>query len=165
MTHIQHAMKAFPGVWRRFERVGEYKGAEIISDYGHHPDAIRGTIEAARELFPNRRVVLCFQPHQHSRTKALFADFVKSFAYADVVVLPEIYHVEGRNEEEGKISSQDLLDALKPSFDKPMFYAKDLSEARKVLEQEIKAGDVVLIMGAGNIDEVARKLVKLPRAD
>jgi UDP-N-acetylmuramate--alanine ligase len=160
MTHIQKAMKAFPGVWRRFERVGEYKGADIISDYGHHPDAIRGTIEAAREMFPNRRVVLCFQPHQHSRTKALFADFVKSFADADVVVLPEIYHVEGRNEEEGKISSKDLLDELKSTFDKPTFYAKDLKATQKVLEKEITAGDVVLIMGAGNIDEVARKLVK-----
>jgi UDP-N-acetylmuramate--alanine ligase len=160
MTHIQKALRAFPGVWRRFERVGVYKGAEIISDYGHHPDAIRGTVEAARELFPNRRVVLCFQPHQHSRTKALFADFVKSFAYADVVVLPEIYHVEGRNEEEGKISSQDLLEALKPNFDKPMFYAKDLDEARVTLETEIKPGDVVLIMGAGNVDELARKLVQ-----
>lgn len=160
MTHIQKALKAFPGVWRRFERVGEYKGAEIISDYGHHPDAIRGTLEAAHELFPGRRVVLCFQPHQHSRTKALFADFVKSFADADVVVLPEIYHVEGRNEEEGKISSQDLLDALKPNFDKPMFYAKDLIEAQAILEKEIKAGDVVLIMGAGSVDEIVRKLVK-----
>jgi UDP-N-acetylmuramate--alanine ligase len=160
MTHIQKAMKAFPGVWRRFERVGEYRGAEIISDYGHHPDAIRGTIEAARELFPNRRIVLCFQPHQHSRTKALFADFVKSFTYADAVVLPEIYHVEGRNEEEGKISSQDLLDALQPTFDKPMFYAKDLDEAQRILEKEIQAGDVVLIMGAGNVDDLARKLVQ-----
>ncbi len=154
------SLAEFPGVWRRFERVGEYKGAEIISDYGHHPDAIRGTIEAARELFPDRRVILCFQPHQHSRTKALFAEFVKSFAGADVVVLPEIYHVEGRNEEEGNISSADLLESLKASFDKLTFYAKDLVETESILAREIKAGDVVLIMGAGNIDTVARQLAQ-----
>ncbi len=152
------SLAEFSGVWRRFERVGQYHGAEIISDYGHHPTAVTGTIEAAREFFPGRRIVLCFQPHQHSRTQALFADFVKSFTGADVVVLPEIYHVEGRNEEEGKISSRDLLDALKPNFAKPMFYAKDLDEARGILEKEIKEGDVVLVMGAGNVDEIARKL-------
>jgi len=154
------SLAEFSGVWRRFERVGQYHGAEIISDYGHHPTAVAGTIEAAREFFPGRRIVLCFQPHQHSRTKALFADFVKSFMGADVVILPEIYHVEGRNEEEGKISSQNLLEALKSGFEKPMFYAKDLEEARGILEREIKEGDVVLVMGAGNVDLLARQLVK-----
>ncbi|MFA5946110.1 MAG: UDP-N-acetylmuramate--L-alanine ligase [Patescibacteria group bacterium] len=156
------SLAEFPGVWRRFERVGLYHGAEIISDYGHHPTAVAGTIFAAREFFPGRRVILCFQPHQHSRTKALFADFVKSFAGADLIVLPEIYHVEGRNEEEGKISSHDLLKVFseKVSSVIPTFYAKDLGEAQAILEKEIKPDDVVLIMGAGNVDEIARRLVK-----
>jgi UDP-N-acetylmuramate--alanine ligase len=154
------SLAQFSGIWRRFEWVGRYHDADIVSDYGHHPSAITGTIAAAREFFPDRRIVLCFQPHQHSRTKALFDDFVKSFVNADVVVLPEIYHVEGRNEEEGKISSRDLLTAFKKISDKPVYYAKDIEEARNILGDVVLEGDVVLIMGAGSIDEVARLLVK-----
>ncbi len=152
---IDESLKTFPGVWRRFERVGDFNGAEIISDYGHHPTAIKGTIDAVREFFPRRRIVLCFQPHQHSRTKALFEDFVKSFGGADVFVLPEIYHVEGRNEEEGKISSKDFL-----PFYPDAIYTKDLKETEKILRSIIEPNDVVLIMGAGNIDGVARSLTK-----
>jgi UDP-N-acetylmuramate--alanine ligase len=154
---IASSLAEFSGVWRRFERVGDFNGAIIISDYGHHPTAIAGTLVAAREFFPGQRIVLCFQPHQHSRTKALFDDFVESFKGADLVILPEIYHVEGRNEEEGKISSRDLLNAL---GDSTALYAHDLEETEKLLRKEVKPGDVVLIMGAGNIDDVARKLVK-----
>ncbi len=154
---ITASLAAFPGVWRRFERVGTYHEAEIISDYGHHPSAIKGTIEAAREFFPDRRIILCFQPHQHSRTKTLFDDFVESFKGADLVILTEIYHVEGRNEEEGKISSKDLLAKL---GDPTALYAADLDDTEDTLRETVEPGDVVLIMGAGNIDTVARNLVE-----
>jgi UDP-N-acetylmuramate--alanine ligase len=154
---IAASLSEFSGVWRRFERVGQFKGAEIISDYGHHPTAVRGTIEAAKEFFPESRIILCFQPHQHSRTKALFNDFVESFKAADLVIIPEIYHVEGRNEEEGKISSKDLVNALGVST---AMYAEDLDEAEELLRELVVEGDVVLIMGAGNIDQVARRLVE-----
>jgi len=91
-------LKQFPGIWRRFERVGTWNGADVISDYGHHPTAIRATVAAAREFFPGRRVVLCFQPHQHARTKELFGGFVEALAEADAVVVPEVYEVAGRTE-------------------------------------------------------------------
>lgn len=174
---IEKALGEFGGIWRRFERVGELvippagegtKGggsATVISDYGHHPTAIRATLAAAKEFFPGRRLVLCFQPHQHSRTKELFADFVSSFNDADVVVLAEIYGVAGRKEAEGAVSSLDLVNAIQAKTPagseevRPIEYAKELSEAEVKIREHLRPGDVVIVMGAGDIDEVARRLV------
>ncbi len=158
----RRVLKDFRGIWRRFERVGTWRGAEIISDYGHHPTAIRGTVEAAREFFPKRRVVLCFQPHQHARTKELLPDFIQALREADVVIIPEIYKVVGRTEaEEKEISSRllaDLVRAADPS--KTVLFASDLLDAERILEALIREGDVVIIQGAGDVDDVARALVR-----
>lgn len=152
----------FKGIWRRFERVGKFGGAEVISDYGHHPTAIRDTVEAAREFFPGRRIVLCFQPHQHSRTKELFNEFVQSLQTADVVVVPEIYKVVGRTEKEEKeISSRDIVDRVKEmDASKEIFYTADLDGAEMKLREIARKDDVLIIQGAGDVDEVARTLVK-----
>lgn len=151
----------FKGIWRRFERVGKFGGAEVISDYGHHPTAICNTVEAAREFFPGRRIVLCFQPHQHSRTKELFNEFVQSLQTADVVVVPEIYKVVGRTEKEEKeISSRDIVDRVKEmDASKEIFYAADLDGAEMRIREIVKNGDVLIIQGAGDVDVLARKLV------
>ncbi len=157
----QRVLRDFSGIWRRFERVGEWRGAEIISDYGHHPTAIRGTLEAAREFFPKRRVVLCFQPHQHARTRELFDEFVDALKGADALVLPEIYRVSGRTDEnEGEISSRDLAERIRAAAPGlTVRYARDLKEARRELEELVRAGDVVIVQGAGDVDRVARELV------
>ncbi|MBI4592151.1 UDP-N-acetylmuramate--L-alanine ligase [Candidatus Uhrbacteria bacterium] len=151
----RRVLKNFRGIWRRFERVGVWKGADIISDYGHHPSAVKQTVQAAREFFPGRRIVLCFQPHQHDRTKKLFDEFVQTLPLADHLILVEIYDVAGRNEEHD-VSSKDLVVAI----DKPnTTYAANLEEAESQLRDVVQPSEVVLIMGAGDIDEVARKLV------
>lgn len=153
-------LKNFTGIWRRFERVGVWKGADVISDYGHHPTAIRDTVEAAREFFPGRRIVLCFQPHQHSRTKELLNQFVETVHDADVIVVPEIYKVVGRTEKEEKeVSSRDIVDRVKKKDPaKEIWYAKDLKDAEKILRDLVKPTDVLIIQGAGDIDELARKI-------
>lgn len=148
----------FSGIWRRFERVGVFKGAEVISDYGHHPTAVSQTIEAAREFFPGRRIVLCFQPHQHDRTKKLFNEFVNVLPLADVTVVTEIYDVAGRNNEH-EIGSQDLVDAINKSYRSNVTYAHDLTTAESQLREIAQPNDVLLIMGAGDIDDLARRLV------
>jgi len=154
----RRVLKDFSGIWRRFERVGVWKGADIISDYGHHPSSIKQTIEAAREFFPSRRIVLCYQPHQHDRTKKLFEEFVEVLPLADHLVLAEIYDVAGRNEEHN-VSSRDLVEAIsKNDPGKDVHYAQDLSAAESHLREMVQPGDVVLVMGAGDIDEVARRL-------
>jgi UDP-N-acetylmuramate--alanine ligase len=156
---------SFSGIWRRFERVGEHDGADIISDYGHHPTAIRGTLAAAKEFFPGRRVVLIFEPHQHSRTHELFDDFVESFDDADVLILSEIYGVAGRKDDAGKVSSRDILEAIDrrlPAGHEAVgkqHYAADLTEAERILRALIRPNDVVIVMGAGDVDVVARNLV------
>ena len=158
----QQTLESFKGIWRRFERVGKWNGCEVISDYGHHPTAIRVTLEAAREMFPNKKIILCFQPHQHSRTEMLFDDFVDALSLADALVLPEIYRVEGRTEDES-VSSKNLVEKIQqynPNL--PVYYAVDFSEAEQKLEMLVKntPNSVVIIQGAGNIDDLARQLTK-----
>lgn len=154
----RQVLKDFRGIWRRFERVGMWQGADVISDYGHHPSAIKQTIEAAREFFPDRRIVLCYQPHQHDRTKRLFDEFVATLVLADRLILVEIYDVAGRNEEHD-ISSQDLVGEINRSYRTNSTYAPDLSAAESQLRDLVKPNDVLLIMGAGDIDDLARALV------
>jgi UDP-N-acetylmuramate--alanine ligase len=156
--------ESFPGIWRRFERVGTWRGAEVISDYGHHPTAVRGTVEAARELFPGRRVVLCFQPHQHSRTKEMIDGFAEAVATADAAVIPEIYAVAGRTEGEG-VSSADLVEKARgivgttaPRGAHVVEYAKDLDDAESILRDMVRPGDVLVVQGAGDVDALARRL-------
>lgn len=156
------SLESFQGIWRRFERVGEFKGCPVISDYGHHPTAVRGTLEGAREFFSENRIVLLFEPHQHNRTKELFNEFAQSFGGADVVILSEIYGVLGRTESaDAAVSSKTLLDAAMQSNNAPKegYYAKDLAEAELKLREIIREGDVIIVMGAGDVDSVARNLV------
>ncbi|MBI2475168.1 UDP-N-acetylmuramate--L-alanine ligase [Candidatus Uhrbacteria bacterium] len=158
----QKTLESFKGIWRRFERVGKWNGCEIISDYGHHPTAIRVTLSAAREMFPNKKIILCFQPHQHSRTEMMFDDFVDALSLADGLVLPEIYRVEGRTEGE-TISSKHLVEKIQErNVDLPVHYAADFEEAKQKLETLIKdmPNSVVIFQGAGNIDDLARRLTK-----
>lgn len=157
---ITKALKDFSGIWRRFERVGSYNGADVISDYGHHPTAIRVTIQGAKTSYPGRRIVLCYEPHQHNRTKELFEDFVLAFDGVDVLILPEIYEVAGRTEDT-HVSSKDLADRIRERKTIPeVRYATDHAEAKKEIAELVKPGDLLIIMGAGNIDDVARELVR-----
>lgn len=158
---IAKSLSSFTGIWRRFERVGIFHGASIISDYGHHPTAIRATLQGAREFFPKNRVVLLFEPHQHSRTKELFNEFAKSFGGADVLVISEIYGVLGRTEERDEsVTSKSLLDAAMASNCAPKEgnYVANLVEAEAKLREIIREGDIVIVMGAGDVDVVARNL-------
>ena len=158
---IKKALKDFPGIWRRFENVGKYKGATIISDYGHHPTAVRQTLQAARDFYPNHRIVLAFQPHHHSRTLSLLKDFVKCFDNADVLILEEIYAVPGREQEKEikSINSEDLIKKIQKHNSKlKILYSKDNNEVLENINKTIKKNDVVIVMGAGAIYGVISKL-------
>lgn len=156
----------FGGTWRRFEHVGawEAKGAEVYSDYAHHPTAIKGTIQAFKEFFGDRRLVMVFEPHQHSRTHELFDEFVDAFGALgekDTLILAEVYRVTGRTEEEFE-GSQQLVDAVKAAgeFKGDARYAADHADVKRQLEDVTGKGDVVVIVGAGSIDAVARELAE-----
>lgn len=167
--HVRHevigsAVAGFPGLWRRFERLGLWQGAGLYTDYGHHPTAIASLLEGVKTFLPGKRIVLCFQPHQHARTRGLFTEFVQSMEDADVIVLPEIYDVAGRNEQDNATSSAELVQAIdeadaKRDVEREVVFAKDLETARFQLEKIVRPGDVLLMVGAGSIDGLARELV------
>ncbi|OGL63749.1 UDP-N-acetylmuramate--L-alanine ligase [Candidatus Uhrbacteria bacterium RIFCSPHIGHO2_02_FULL_47_44] len=151
-------LETFPGIWRRFERVGTWREADVISDYGHHPTAVEKTVSAAREFFPGRRIVLCFQPHQHSRTKSLFDGFVHALQLADETVVAEIYDVAGRNEEHN-MSSRLIVEKIKKETPNAhVMYSENFDAVKSALEQIVRSNDVLIIMGAGDIDSIARDL-------
>ena len=140
---VSEGLKSFHGAGRRMEYKGEFNGAQIYDDYAHHPDELAATIDAVRSM-GDHRVVLAFQPHTYSRTKALFDDFVRELKKPDVVVLAEIYAARERNTV--GISSAHLAEQIPGSV-----FCETLPEVTEYLRQNIRPGDVVLTMGAGDI--------------
>jgi UDP-N-acetylmuramate--alanine ligase len=154
---IKQSLKEFSGIWRRFEIIKNDSYA-VISDYAHHPTAVRNTIKAAREFFPGRRVIVIFQPHQRDRTKKLFNEFVKCFDLADAIILPEIYDVAGREDGQA-ISSLDLANAIKAETPKKnVIFGTDLADTVKKARGLIKPEDVILVMGAGDVYKIIEKI-------
>ncbi len=163
VTDAVPALAAFQGIWRRFEMVSDKGGVMVVSDYAHHPTAIAVTIEAARSFFPGRRIVVCFQPHHRRRTRDLFLDFVPAFDRADQLILSEIYDVAGREEDREEISSRDLQDSIlrhdaDRGVQRSVEYAPDPEEALTILKRWKREGDVILVMGAGDIYSIAKKV-------
>ena len=159
---IKKSLMNYSGIWRRFEIKGKYKNALVVSDYAHHPTAVKATIEATRQFYPDKRIFAVFQPHQHNRTKKLYKDFLNSFNDADIVILSEIFDVKGREESDDQnVSSLSLVDDIKKNLDiDSIFYAKDLEATRKLINEKIKPDDILLIMGAGDIYKIADELIQ-----
>jgi UDP-N-acetylmuramate--alanine ligase len=137
------ALATFPGAHRRLERLGTWRGASIYDDYGHHPTKVRATLDAAREL-EHKRLVLVFQPHRFSRFQALRDEFADSLRGADAVVVTEIYAAGEDNP--GRVSGRELAERVPGAR-----FAADLDGARRLLENVVEEGDLVLLMGAGDI--------------
>lgn len=162
---LQNAVESFEGIWRRFEKVAEKNGVIVISDYGHHPTAVRETLEATKRFYPGRRVVLCFQPHHRNRTKHLFDEFVSCFDEADVLLLTEIYDVAGRSaKEDENISSRDLQEAVlrhdaEQMVHRTVEYADSPESALEMLKRWKQERDIILVMGAGDIYTIAKKIL------
>lgn len=159
---IRTTLAGFNGIWRRFENLGDFDGAAIVSDYAHHPTAIRGTVAAAREFYPDRRLVLVYQPHQRHRTKALMHDFAAAFDGVDLLILSDIYDVAGREDPSANdVTSAMLAEAIEARPESPRpFLGGDLRHTEDMLRSNIEKGDVVIIMGAGTIDALARNLIR-----
>jgi UDP-N-acetylmuramate--alanine ligase len=156
------ALKKFSGIWRRFEYKGQLNGAKIFDDYGHHPTEIRSTLQAAREILPSSgRLFIIHQPHQYYRVYTLFDEFVQAFDLADVVGLLDIYTVAGRESQKimKKVNSLMLVNEIK-KHKKNVFYLDSFETALNFLKDNLKKGDICLIMGAGNIYQLTEKLLK-----
>ncbi len=148
-------LRAFSGANRRFQYKGSVGGVTIIDDYAHHPTEIRATLAAARN-YPHERLVLVFQPHTYSRTKAFLQDFADVLSTADVVVLADIYAAREKNTY--GISSRDLLNLLKEKG-ADCFYFPSFEEIEKFLLKKCMNGDLLITMGAGNVVEIGESLL------
>lgn len=151
------ALAQFTGTWRRFEYKGEVNGALVYDDYAHHPTEMRAVIDGVRELYPDRRLVLVFQPHTYSRTKALFDDFAKALGLADKVILLPIYAAREANAS-GVTSRELAVRALE--FVKDAHFIETLEAAEQLLRHDVNEHDVVVVMGAGSVNELAKNLTK-----
>jgi len=154
------ALAKFSGTWRRFEKVGKAGKTIVISDYAHHPAGVAATILAAKELYPNKKILFVFQPHQKDRTLKLLHEFAEALATADDVVLSEIYEVAGRNEIAGQVSSNDLADETGKLREINIAVGATLKETEKIVRQLTPYYHAIVIMGAGDIYKIADNLVK-----
>jgi UDP-N-acetylmuramate--alanine ligase len=139
----------FGGVGRRFERKGERKGVLVVDDYGHHPAEIKATLETARACYPERRMVVAFQPHRFSRTQALFGDFCKAFGEADLLLLTEIYPAS--EAPIPGVNGLSLAQGIKQVSKTKVRFFSDVDSLGKGLGSVLKAGDLLITLGAGNI--------------
>ena len=146
------ALRKFRGVGRRFERKGEKNGVLVVDDYGHHPAEIAATLATARQCFPERRLVVAFQPHRFSRTKALFGDFCTVFAQTDKLFLTEIY-AASESPIPG-VSGESLAQGIRQVTDTDVTYCQDFDDLLGRLKAELKEGDLFLTLGAGTITGV-----------
>jgi UDP-N-acetylmuramate--alanine ligase len=151
------ALAEFGGAARRFERVGEIEGVTVIDDYAHHPSEVRVTLAAARQAFPDRRIVAVFQPHLFSRT-ALHGDALgRELAAADVVVVAPIY--AAREQPLPGVTAAMVANGARTAGRVPVLAERDALAAR--VAEAVRPGDVVLTLGAGDITQVSRDLLGL----
>ena len=161
---IQDGVATFPGIRRRFEVLGEWRGVTLVDDYAHHPTAVRVTLESARERFPGRRLWCVFQPHQIERTRRFFEDFAEALAIADVSLIAPVFAArEPTGSEAAANLSRELAGSVRSGGGDGRFISS-LDRIRPTLDDEARQGDVVLLMGAGDIDRIAHEFAgRIPR--
>jgi UDP-N-acetylmuramate--alanine ligase len=156
---VTTSLSEFAGADRRFQILGTVKGITFVDDYAHHPTEIQVTLKAARSRFPGRRIVCVFQPHQYSRTRFLLKDFARSFGNADLIYIPDIYFVRDSEDERKAINSTDLAGEV-VNLGGTAKYLPTFEEIKGELTGALRAGDILMTMGAGNIFELAHELME-----
>ncbi len=155
------ALSAFTGAGRRFEEHGRTPGGALVfDDYAHHPTEVRATLEAARTLAP-RRLIACFQPHLYSRTRILAREFGRALALADVVVVLDIYPARERAEDFPGVSGLMVAGAAADAAGgRPVWWLPRMDDAARMLRAELGEGDLLLTLGAGDVDRLAKELAE-----
>lgn len=155
-TKAQAGIGNYTGAWRRFELKGEYRGARIYDDYAHHPTEIRATLAAAREAYPDRRIIAVYQQHQIDRASRFLSEIGAAFGDSDMVIVPDIYRV--RDDREVSITGQDIADEI-AAHGKPALFTAGFPGTLAWLRENLTANDVVLIMGAGDVWRITVELL------
>jgi UDP-N-acetylmuramate--alanine ligase len=147
------ALRRFAGTGRRFDVQGEERGVLVVNDYAHHPTEIRATLSAARARYPKRRIWAVWQPHTYSRTRTLFKDFTEAFGDADEVLVTEVYAAREPKED---FSSEEIVTAMNRSS---AHYVASIEDATEHLLKHTRKGDVVLVLSAGDADQISEDLL------
>jgi UDP-N-acetylmuramate--alanine ligase len=157
-ARIQEGFSQFGGVGRRFQIKGEVRGIMVVDDYGHHPAEIRATLAAGKNGWPERRLVVAFQPHRYSRTKELFDEFVTAFYFADILVVTDIYAASEKPIE--GVTAEALANAIRRHGQKDVTFIADRELIPDHLAGIVQTGDIILTLGAGNIWQAGEALLE-----
>jgi len=164
---IVKALKEFSGIGRRFHIHGEYLApfghVLVIEDYGHHPQELKVTIEAARAAWPDRRLVMAFQPHRYSRTSLLFEDFTRILSEVDVLLVLDIY--PAGEEPIAGADSRLLCRSIRQRGRVDPIFVASVNELQTALDNVLLANDVLFLQGAGNIGALGAKLAMMQPAN
>lgn len=160
---IVDGLSAFQGVHRRFERLGEFRGAAVIDDYAHHPAEVEATLGAARQTFPEATIHAVFQPHLYSRTELLASDFGRALLGADTALVTAVFG--SRESPRPGVTGELVAEAARASGHRDVDFEPQRDRVRALLEERVKPGDVVLTLGAGDVHEIAESLVEEPVAE
>ena len=155
---IKAALETVPGVGRRMEIKGEIDDIIIVDDYGHHPSEIQTTLSAIRTSWPERRVVVVFQPHRYSRTRSLFDEFARSFYNSDVMIVLPIYAASEKPIE--GVTGKHLYEEIRRHGYRDIRYAMNKKGAVSSLLDIVEPGDLVLTLGAGDVYKVGEILLQ-----
>jgi len=156
MERVQAAFESFSGVQRRFSVRGEAAGVTVVDDYGHHPAEVSATLEGARLAFPDRRIVVAFQPHRYTRTRDLLHEFATSFNEADRLIVTDIYAAS--EEAIPGVDAEAFVEAVRTHGHRDVRFAPR-SELVAALRGQIAEGDLVITLGAGDISQVSFELL------
>jgi UDP-N-acetylmuramate--alanine ligase len=158
IENIKEGIRNLGGLERRFQVKGEQDDILVLDDYGHHPTEVIATLQTAKACWPEKRLIVVFQPHRYSRTEALFDRFVLSFNQADILIVTPIYPA-GEAPIEG-VNSERLYKGIKEHGHKEVILCTNKSDILKVLLEVIRPGDTVMTLGAGDIFNVGEALLK-----
>jgi UDP-N-acetylmuramate--alanine ligase len=155
---IQEALTEFSGIQRRLEIIGEVAGVTVVDDYGHHPTEIDATLRAVRSVWPDRRLVVVFQPHRYSRTQALWQEFCAPLCAADLLLLTEIY-AAGERPIPG-VSSMLIHQGVQALGHRQAIFNPHREELASQLLRLLQPGDVLLTLGAGDVWKIAEHVIR-----
>jgi UDP-N-acetylmuramate--alanine ligase len=157
---VRASLKGYEGSWRRMELKGETQnGVPVIDDYGHHPLEIRATLLAIKQKYPKNRLVCVFQPHTHDRTLKMWKEFTQSFEAADMVIIPNVYDARP-DRESATVDMTKFVSEIAKESTVVAIDGLGLGATKKLLTTSLKANDVLLIMGAGDITNLAGAMVQ-----
>jgi len=154
---IKSALQTVEGVQRRLEIKGEKRGVTVVDDYGHHPTEIKATLQAAKECWPDRRIVAVFQPHRYSRTRALFDDFTRAFYQSDLLIVLPIYPA-GEKEIKG-VDGESLFEGIRLHGHRDVVYKQNFETTVSHLKEILTSNDILLTLGAGDVWKIGEMIL------